>query len=197
MADLESTPLLGAGRGRGGGVLAELKTLSSTALSTSLGYMVQNSIQTVSIAVVSASGTDRELSAAAHGFMIAMVTAWTIALGGTTAFDTLASASYTQAKASGAAETKVGVLLQRNVIVLLALYAPCAILWALSGPVLIRLGQPEDVAEEIQKFLRVLAFGAPGYILFEVGGLVQRQEMRQLILRTPVGQEILSRPGCV
>lgn len=167
----EREPLLGngGGGGRTHGVFAELKTLASTALPTSLGYMVQNSIQTVSIAVVSASGTDEALSAAAHGFMIAMVTAWTIALGGTTAFDTLASATYTQAKAAGTSEKKVGVLLQRNLIVLMALYAPCAVLWTFSAPVLIRLGQPEDVAGQIQQFLRVLAFGAPGYLLFEVG----------------------------
>ena len=151
----------------GRSLLKETALLSSTAIPASLGYMVQNSIQTVSIAIVSNYGTDQDLSASAHGFMIAMVTAWTVALGGTTAFDTLASTAYARSK-SGSSPSHVGILLQRIIFVLLLIYIPCAILWFFSAPILIKLGQPEAVAIAVQKFLRVLAFGAPGYILFEV-----------------------------
>jgi MATE family multidrug resistance protein len=34
-------------------------------------------------------------------------------------------------------------------------------------PVLLALGQPEKLSEDVEKFLRVLIFGAPGYIGFE------------------------------
>jgi MATE family multidrug resistance protein len=177
MSASETTPLLNGSGDQakaasqvplGRSLLTELVLLSSTSIPASLGYMVQNSIQTISIAIVSNYGTDQDLSASAHGFMIAMVTAWTVALGGTTAFDTLASAAYARSKSGSSSPSHVGILLQRIVFVLLLIYIPCAILWFFISPILIKLGQPEAVAIAIQKFLRVLAFGAPGYILFEV-----------------------------
>ncbi|UZJ57575.1 hypothetical protein CBS101457_006895 [Exobasidium rhododendri] len=172
MADSETTPLLRAKNGSAPSLArslaTELRVLASTSIPASLGYMVQNSIQTVSIAIVTNYGTDQDLSASAHGFMIAMVTAWTIALGGTTAFDTLASAAFARSK-QGNSASHVGILLQRIVFVLMLVYIPCAALWYFSAPILIKLGQPVDVAIAIQKFLRILAWGAPGYILFESG----------------------------
>ena len=34
-------------------------------------------------------------------------------------------------------------------------------------PILLGLGQPKQLSEDVQKFLRVLTIGAPGYIGFE------------------------------
>jgi MATE family multidrug resistance protein len=201
MSSSETTPLLnGSDQSKetaqvpiARSLLTELKLLSSTSIPASLGYMVQNSIQTVSIAIVSNYGTDQDLSASAHGFMIAMVTAWTVALGGTTAFDTLASAAYARSK-SGSSPSHVGILLQRIIFVLMLIYIPCAVLWFFSAPILIKLGQPEVVAIAIQKFLRVLAFGAPGYILFEVRlSLFTRGDVELICcLLLTVWEEILS-----
>lgn len=178
MSATETTPLLNGSTKKTDpapsvwtSLLQEVSLLAKTSIPASLGYMIQNSIQTVSIAVVSNYGTDEDLSASAHGFMIAMVTAWTIALGGTTAFDTLASAAFARTK-SGATHSQVGILLQRNVFVLMLVYIPCAILWFFISPVLIKLGQPVDVAHMIQSFLRCLTIGAPGYILFEVSNAI-------------------------
>lgn len=199
---MESTPLVNneAGRNEYGGInsnatkdpssdsprslavqlVAELRILSATSLPASLGYMLQNSIQTVSIAIVARNATsDLELSASAHSFMIAMVTAWTIALGGTTALDTLASAAFARSQGdmqssqstdedNYTSAQEVGVLLQRAVCILLCIYLPCAVLWWFSAPLLLGLGQPADVAASVQLFLRWLSLGAPGYILFEV-----------------------------
>lgn len=34
-------------------------------------------------------------------------------------------------------------------------------------PVLLALGQPDQLSKDVQRFLRVLIIGAPGYIAFE------------------------------
>ncbi|PWN49136.1 MATE efflux family protein [Violaceomyces palustris] len=128
----------------------------------SLSYMLQNSIQSISVAVVGKQLDADALSAAAHGYMLAMVTAWCLALGGSTAFDTLASPLY-----SARRYREVGLMLQRTCLLLLLLYLPVVLVWYRSSSVLAFLGQPEQLCDQVQSFLRVLAFGAPGYILFE------------------------------
>lgn len=93
----------------------------------------------------------------------AMVTAWCVALGGSTALDTLASSLFTASKNP----QDVGVLLQRCVMILTLLYIPFGVMWWFMHPVLLALGQREQLAQDVQAFLRVLSFGAPGYIYFE------------------------------
>lgn len=95
-----------------------------------------------------------------------MVTAWSLALGGTTALDTLASSLYTT---PGADRRLLGVLLQRCALVLFALYLPIAVLWIFMRPVFLGLGQTDRLSTDVQTFLRVLAPFAPGYIWFESG----------------------------
>lgn len=95
--------------------------------------------------------------------MLAMVTGWCVALGGTTAVDTIASALYT----SNSPKAEVGIILQRCLIALGLLYLPAALLWWFVKPVLLALGQGEELAINCQAFLRVLSFGGPGYIAFE------------------------------
>lgn len=92
-----------------------------------------------------------------------MVTGWCVALGGTTAVDTLASASYT----SSAPKTDTGLILQRCIVALSLLFLPAGVLWWFIKPVLLLLGQDELLAIDCQRFLRVLSAGAPGYLLFE------------------------------
>ncbi|WFD28140.1 hypothetical protein MNAN1_003146 [Malassezia nana] len=170
----EETPLLGVRKTSTAQLLAEeMLLLTKRAIPASTGYMLQNSIPTVSIAIVSLHGDDLALSAAAHGYMIALVTGWVVALGGSTALDTLAAAAFTRAqtnpnKHARKAELKqVGVLLQRAVVLLLALFACMALLWIWSESILLALGQPRALAALVQQFLRVLVGGAPGYIAFE------------------------------
>ena len=74
-----------------------------------LAYALQNSLQTVSVLVVGRSSPEN-LATSAFSFMFAMITAWMIALGGTTAMDTLASSSFT----GSANAHDLGVLLQRG-----------------------------------------------------------------------------------
>ncbi|KIM90270.1 hypothetical protein PILCRDRAFT_94817 [Piloderma croceum F 1598] len=105
--------------------------------------MLQNSIQAVSILIAARLG-------------------WCVALGGSTALDTLGSQSFT-----GGSPTDLSVHLQRCIVLLWALLVPVFILWAFTEPVLLGLGQPALLSKDVQRFLRVLIIGAPGYIGFE------------------------------
>ncbi|KAM5538601.1 hypothetical protein V8D89_007630 [Ganoderma adspersum] len=126
-----------------------------------LSYVLQNSIQTVSVLVAGRLGPD-ELSAAAFSLMLAMVLGWCIALGGTTALDTLGSQAFT-----GGDRLSVSIHLQRCILLLWLLFIPVAVLWAYIEPVLLLLGQEARLSHDVQAFLRVMIVGAPGYIGFE------------------------------
>ncbi|KAJ4481213.1 MOP flippase [Lentinula aciculospora] len=147
-----------------------------------LSYILQNSIQTISIIVTGRLGP-HELSVAAFSLMLAFVTGescfyyisaelskyfpqstgWCVALGGTTALDTLGSQAFT----GSTRPTDLSIHLQRCVLLLWILLVPVGVLWFFMEPVLLALGQQEDLARDVQKFLRLLIIGAPGYIGFE------------------------------
>ncbi|KAJ7282001.1 MATE efflux family protein [Mycena rebaudengoi] len=126
-----------------------------------LSYILQNSIQTVSIVIAGRLGPD-ELSVAAFSLMLAFVTGWCVALGGTTALDTLGSQAFT-----GGHPKDLSVHFQRCIIILWILLIPVGLLWWFVEPVLLALGQSATLSRDVQTFLRVLAVGAPGYIGFE------------------------------
>ncbi|KAE8376111.1 mate-domain-containing protein [Aspergillus bertholletiae] len=96
--------------------------------------------------------------------MFAMITGWMIALGGTTALDTLASSTFT----GSADKHDLGILLQRAFFVLSLFYIPVAILWACSEPVFLLLGQDPRLSRDSARFLTCLIPGGLGYIYFEV-----------------------------
>jgi len=73
-----------------------------------LAYTLQNSLQTFSVLIVGRLSPEA-LATAAFSYMFAMSTAWLIALGGSTALDTLASSTFTGSKNPH----DLGVLLQR------------------------------------------------------------------------------------
>ncbi|KAF8518905.1 MATE efflux family protein [Gautieria morchelliformis] len=128
-----------------------------------IAYMLQNSIQTATVVVTGHLGPD-ELSAAAFTMMLASVTVWCIALGGTTALDTLGSQSYTS---SGRNRAAVLPHLMRCILILWLLSLPVLVLWFFAAPLLISLGQKDQLSYDVQAFLRVLIIGAPAYIGFE------------------------------
>ena len=127
-----------------------------------LAYTLQMSLQTLSIVIVGRGSAD-DLATAAFSYMFAMATAWLIALGGSTALDTLGSSSFTGSKNP----YDLGILLQRAFIVLALLYVPIAILWAFSEPVFLALGQDPQISRDSARFLRCLIPGGLGYIYFE------------------------------
>lgn len=47
------------------------------------------------------------------------------------------------------------------------LLIPVMVVWAFCEPLLLLLGQEEKLSGDVQRFLRILIVGAPGYICFE------------------------------
>ncbi|KAI9718641.1 MAG: hypothetical protein M1828_006649 [Chrysothrix sp. TS-e1954] len=141
---------------------AELWLLFKASLPVILAYTLQNSLQTVSVIIVGRLSPE-SLATAAFAYMFAMATGWLIALGGTTAIDTLASASFTGSENPH----DLGIILQRAFLVLTSLYVPVVILWFCSEPLFLALGQEAYIARDASKFLMVLAPGGLGYIYFE------------------------------
>jgi MATE family multidrug resistance protein len=143
-------------------VLAEFWILLKGSLPVVLAYALQNSLQTVSVLIVGRLSPEA-LATAAFSYMFAMATGWLVGLGGTTAIDTLASASFTGSKNPH----DLGIILQRSYVVLLLFYLPIAILWFCSEPLFKALGQEDYIARDSARFLSVLAPGGIGYIYFE------------------------------
>jgi MATE family multidrug resistance protein len=173
--------------------LSEFVLLLKGSVPVILAYTLQNSLQTFSVLIVGRLSPEA-LATAAFSYMFAMSTAWLVALGGSTALDTLASSTYTGSKNPH----DLGILLQRASIVLTALYIPVAILWACSAPVFRLLGQEEYICVESSKFLTALIPGGLGYVYFEVmKKYLQAQGLSPLLSHTfipPTKIEIM-RPG--
>ncbi|KAL2887899.1 putative transporter C11D3.06 [Ceratocystis lukuohia] len=146
--------------------LSEASLQIKAAIPVILAYTLQNSLQTVSVLVVGRLSAEA-LATAAFSYMFAMSTAWLVALGGTTALDTLASSSFTAAAAGTADRSGLGVLLQRGLVVLSGFYALVALLWWHSETVFRWLGQEEFICVQSAAFLRCLIPGGLGYVWFE------------------------------
>jgi MATE family multidrug resistance protein len=143
--------------------LSEFWYLLKGSIPVILAYTLQNSLQTVSVLIVGRSSPEN-LATTASSLMFAMITAWMIALGGTTALDTLASTCFT----GSTNKHELGILLQRGFFVLSLFYIPVAILWACSEPVFLLLGQEPQLSRDSARFLTCLIPGGVGYIYFEL-----------------------------
>ncbi|POS86817.1 MATE efflux family protein, partial [Erysiphe pulchra] len=168
-------------------IITEVSLLLRGSIPVVLAYALQNSLQTVSVLIVGRSSPEA-LATASFSYMFAMSTAWLIALGGSTALDTLASSTFTGSKNPH----HLGILLQRAIIVLTGLYIPVAILWFCSAPVFRLLGQEEFISVYSSKFLTALIPGGLGYIYFEImKKYLQAQEIMHagtyvLLLTSPI-----------
>ncbi|KAI9928148.1 hypothetical protein MW887_002181 [Aspergillus wentii] len=144
-------------------VASEFWLLLKGSIPVILAYTLQNSLQTISIIIVGRSSPEN-LATSAFSLMFAMITAWMIALGGTTALDTLASSTFT----GSSNKHDLGILLQRGFFVLSLFYIPVAILWVCSEPVFLFLGQDPNLSRDSARFLTCLIPGGLGYIYFEL-----------------------------
>ncbi|KAI8584062.1 hypothetical protein K450DRAFT_268056 [Umbelopsis ramanniana AG] len=158
----ETTPLLQKAKPNDISYTAEIWVLCKTSIPVIFAYMLQNSLQTACVLIVGRMGAE-ELAASAFAFMFAMVTAWVMALGGSTALDTLCSQAWTGSDNPH----DIGVLLQRAYILLGLMFIPIGFLWWNVEQVLLYLGQEPELSRMSALFLRYLLIGAPGYILFE------------------------------
>ncbi|KAK0719498.1 MATE efflux family protein [Lasiosphaeris hirsuta] len=153
--------------------LSEIWLLTRTSLPVILAYTLQNSLQTISVLIVGRLSPEA-LATAAFSYMFAMSTAWLIALGGTTALDTLASSSFT----GSSNKHDLGILLQRGMIVLSGFYVVVAVAWAFSEHLFRALGQEEYICVQSAMFLRCLIPGGLGYVWFEaMKKFLQAQEI--------------------
>lgn len=142
--------------------ILETWSLFKDAAPVILGYMLQMSLQAVTV-IISGHRSPFDLSVAAFSLMFALVTGWMIALGGTTALDTLASSTFVASQN----KNDLGILLQRALFVLTLFYIPVATLWAFSEHIFLRLGQDAELSYHCSKFLTCLIPGGLGYIFFE------------------------------
>ncbi|KAI1441687.1 MATE efflux family protein [Annulohypoxylon stygium] len=142
--------------------LSEIWLLTKASIPVILAYTLQNSLQTISVLIVGRLSPEA-LATAAFCYMFAMATGWLIAMGGTTALDTLASTSFTGSQD----KHDLGILLQRGIIVLTLFYAVVAVIWSFSEPLFRALGQEEFICVEGSKFLHILIPGGLGYVWFE------------------------------
>ncbi|KAM0545054.1 hypothetical protein ACHAO7_008467 [Fusarium culmorum] len=153
--------------------LTETVVLVKASVPVILAYMLQNSLQTVSVLMVGRLSPEA-LATAAFSYMFAMATAWLIALGGTTALDTLGSSTFTSSKN----KHDLGILLQRGLIVLTGFYGVVAIIWCFSGYIFRSLGQEEFICVQGPRFLQLLIPGGLGYVWFEaMKKFLQAQEI--------------------
>ena len=140
----------------------EARILITGAIPVILAYTLQMSLQTVSVLIVGRTSPEN-LATAAFSYMFAMVTGWMIAIGGTTAVDTLGSATFTGSKD----KTDLGVILQRSFVVLTLFYIPVLVVWFFAEPIFLALGQSPQISHDSARFLWCLTPGAIGYIYFE------------------------------
>ncbi|KAK9464826.1 mate-domain-containing protein [Lipomyces arxii] len=141
---------------------AEYKRVLRMSIPVILSYMLQNSLQTVSILIAGRLGP-QQLATSSFSYMFAMSTGWLIQLGGTTALDTLGSAAYTASENPH----ELGVLLQQSFFVLATLYIPVIGIWIFAEPVLLALGQTPELSQAAAGFLQRLIPGGLGFIYFE------------------------------
>ena len=158
-------------------ILHEFWVLLRGSIPVILAYALQNSLQTISVLIVGRLSPEA-LATASFAYMFAMATGWLIALGGTTAIDTLASASFTGSKNPH----DLGIILQRAFVVLFIFYIPVAVLWGCTEPVFKALGQEAYLAHDAARFLAILIPGGIGYIYFEA---VKKFLQAQGMLRRP------------
>ncbi|ORZ17369.1 mate-domain-containing protein [Absidia repens] len=140
----------------------EFKWLCTNSSPIIVTYLLQNSFQLASIFVLGHIGPV-ELGASALGGMFASVTAWSVALGATTALDTLLSQAWTGATD----KTLLGIHLQRALMILVLMFIPISIVWWNATIILLYLKQDHEVAYYTGLFMRYLLIGAPAYIAFE------------------------------
>ncbi|EPS32403.1 hypothetical protein PDE_07363 [Penicillium oxalicum 114-2] len=143
-------------------LLTEFWTLTINSVPVIVAYTLQMSLQTATVVIIGHS-SPMNLAVSAFSMMFALVTGWMIALGGTTALDTLASSTFT----GSGNKHDLGILLQRAFLVLGMMYIPVAVLWVCSNSFFQALGQDPELSYQTSRFLTALVPGGLGYIYFE------------------------------
>ncbi|QLQ81008.1 hypothetical protein HG537_0E03630 [Torulaspora globosa] len=142
----------------------EVQVLGVNALPLIFTFILQNSLSLASIFSVSHLGT-KELGGVTLGSMTANITGLAAIQGLCTCLDTLCSQAY------GAKNYHlVGVLIQRCAVITMLSFLPIMYIWFFWSETILSWMIPErQLCELAARYLRVAAFGVPGFVLFECG----------------------------
>ncbi|GME72193.1 unnamed protein product [[Candida] boidinii] len=142
----------------------ELKRLTYSAIPLIITFLLQNSLSVASIFSVGHIGSV-QLAAVTLGSMTANITGFSLVQGLATALDTFLPQAY------GAKKYKlVGLIFQRcTALILVIMIFVCSIWWLFAENLLISILPDPESAQLAAKYLKVVSFGVPGYILFETG----------------------------
>ncbi|KAK6333486.1 hypothetical protein TWF718_011294 [Orbilia javanica] len=126
-------------------------------------FLLQYSLTVASVFSVGKLGTN-ELAAVSLASMTSNITGYTIYQGLATSLDTLCSQAYGSGK-----KKLVGLHMQRCFWFLMLITVPIGIVWQFSEQILRPIVPDPELCRLAGGYLRVLAFGAPGYAAWEVG----------------------------
>lgn len=142
----------------------EVQVLGKSALPLVFTFVLQNSLSLASIFSVSHLGT-AELGGVTLGSMTANITGLAAIQGLCTCLDTLCSQAY------GAKNYHlVGIFVQRCAVLTILAFLPIMYIWLFWSETILSWLIPEPhLCELAARYLRVAAFGVPGFILFECG----------------------------
>ena len=142
----------------------ETQVITMNALPLIFTFILQNSLSLASIFSVSHLGT-KELGGVTLGSMTANITGLAAIQGLCTCLDTLCAQAY------GAKNYHlVGVLVQRCAVITILAFLPMMYVWFVWSEKILAFMIPErELCALAANYLRVTAFGVPGFILFECG----------------------------
>ncbi|KAI5959879.1 ERC1 [Candida pseudojiufengensis] len=144
--------------------LIELNVLIRTSLPSVLTFLLQCSLSTVSVFSVGHIGPT-ELAAVSLGAMMANITGYATIQGLACCLDSYCPASFGAKK-----YTLVGIYVQKCTALIATVMIPVLIAWIFFGYELLTLIIPDKQTAHLSAvYLRIVAAGIPGYIVFEVG----------------------------
>lgn len=112
-----------------------------------------------------------ELAVVGGGIQLVGVTTSVLILSSTAAQTTLSAPLFTLKSANPThrqnARLEIGILAQRGFILAHLSVLPMIVLWLFIEPIMIALGQPENLAAGLETFLRWMILSVPGYALME------------------------------
>lgn len=147
--------------------LSELGRFFGDTAPITISFTFQNLVQAFSIFTCGRLGTF-ELSVASFGYMFFSATAAMVALGGSTAVDTLCAQAFTSRHTAGKKDY-LGIVMQRGLLFLTVFFfALMAPIWWNSGRIFRQLGQEADFADTTEVFLKYMLPAGFAQVIAEV-----------------------------
>lgn len=140
----------------------ETVVLLHSSIPVSLAFLLQYSLVVASVFCVGHIGKN-ELSAVSVAAMVANICGYGIFQGLATSLDTLATQAFGRRDLE-----MVGIHTQQCTMIMFFVAIPISFVWVYSKPIFEYLVPEKELAILASQYLRVLIWGVPGYIVFEV-----------------------------